>query len=110
MEPRAPRLPDERHPRSAGTFPRVLAKFVREQHWMPIEEAIRKMTAAPAARLKLADRGTIAVGKSADLVLFDPETIADRATFQDPFVLATGVKKVFLAGLPVWDAAAPRRR
>lgn len=99
-----------RHPRSAGTFPRVLAKFVREQHWMPIEEAIRKMTAAPAARLKLADRGTIAVGRSADLVLFDPETIADRATFQDPFVLATGVKKVFLAGQPVWDGAAPRRR
>ena len=102
-----------RHPRSAGTFPRVLARFVREQHWFPIEEAIRKMTSAPAARLGLADRGTIAVGRVADLVLFDPDTIADRATFQDPFVLATGVKTVFLAGKPVWDAdapPAPRRR
>ena len=96
-----------RHPRSAGTFPRVLASFVRERHWFPIEEAIRKMTSAPAARLGLADRGTIAVGKRADLVLFDPATIADRATFQDPFVLATGVKKVFLAGATVWNSDSP---
>jgi N-acyl-D-amino-acid deacylase len=96
-----------RHPRSAGTFPRVLASFVRERQWFPLQEAIRKMTGAPAARLKLADRGTIAVGKIADLVLFDPDTIADRATFQDPFVLATGVKKVFLGGVPVWDSDKP---
>jgi N-acyl-D-amino-acid deacylase len=103
-----------RHPRSAGTFPRVLAKFVREQHWFPLQEAIRKMTSAPAARLKLADRGTIAVGKVADLVLFDPDTIADRATFQDPFLLPTGVKTVWRDGAVVWDAgmatrAVPRR-
>jgi N-acyl-D-amino-acid deacylase len=65
------------------------------------------MTSAPAARLGLADRGTIAVGKRADLVLFDPATIADRATFQDPFVLATGVKKVFLAGATVWNSDSP---
>jgi len=99
-----------RHPRSAGTFPRVLAKFVREQHWLSLEEAIRKMTSAPAARLGLADRGTIAVGKTADLVLFDPDTIVDRATFKDPFVLATGVKKVFLAGATVWDSDKPAAR
>ena len=96
-----------RHPRTAGTFPRVLAKFVREQHWFPLQEAIRKMTSAPAARLKLADRGTIAVGKVADLVLFDPATIADRSTFQDPFVLATGVKGVWVSGVRVWDGAKP---
>ena len=93
-----------RHPRSAGTFPRVLAKFVREQHWFPLQEAIRKMTGAPAARLKLADRGTIAAGTIADLVLFDPATITDRSTFQEPFLLATGVKGVWVSGARVWDA------
>jgi N-acyl-D-amino-acid deacylase len=96
-----------RHPRSAGTFPRVLAKFVREQHWFSLPEAIRKMTSAPAARLTLADRGTIAVGKIADLVLLDPATIADRSTFQEPFVLATGVKGVWVSGVRVWDGSKP---
>ena len=96
-----------RHPRSAGTFPRVLGKFVREQRWFTLQEAIRKMTSAPAARLKLADRGTIAVGKIADLVLFDPAAIADRSTFQDPFVLATGVRGVWVNGVRVWDGAKP---
>ena len=93
-----------RHPRSAGTFPRVLGKFVREEHWLSLPDAVRKMTTAPAARLKLADRGTIAAGKIADLVLFDPATVVDRATFQDPFVLATGVKGVWVSGVRVWDA------
>src|SRR5436190_1284779 len=96
-----------RHPRSAGTFPRVLGKFVREQKWMFLQEAIRKMTSAPAARLTLADRGTLAVGKAADLVLFDPAAIADRATFQDPFVLPVGVKGVWVNGARVWDSGTP---
>jgi N-acyl-D-amino-acid deacylase len=96
-----------RHPRSAGSFPRVLGKFVREQHWFSLQEGIRKMTSAPAARLKLADRGTIAAGKIADLVLFDPATIADRSTFQEPFVLATGMKGVWVNGARVWDAGKP---
>ena len=94
-----------RHPRSAGTFPRVLGDFVRERHWSPLQDAIHKMTGALAARLKLADRGAIAVGNIADLVLFDPATIADRSTFQDPFVLATGVKGVWVNGIQVWDGA-----
>lgn len=96
-----------RHPRSAGTFPRVLGKFVREQHWFPLQEAVRKMTGAPAARLKLASRGRIAPGQIADLVLFDPATIADRSTFQDPFVLATGVQGVWVSGVRVWDGSKP---
>jgi N-acyl-D-amino-acid deacylase len=91
-----------RHPRSSGTFPRVLARFVREQHWLTLQEAVRKMTSAPAARLKLADRGTLAAGKRADLVLFDPDTIADRSTFADPFVLPAGVRQVFRDGVSVW--------
>jgi N-acyl-D-amino-acid deacylase len=93
-----------RHPRSAGAFPRVLGKFVREERWFSLQEGIRKMTGAPAARLKLADRGTIAAGKIADLVLFDPATIADRSTFEEPFVLATGMKGVWVSGARVWDA------
>ena len=96
-----------RHPRSAGTFPRVLSMFVREQHWFTLQEAIRKMTGAPAARLKLADRGAIAAGNVADLVLFDPATIGDRSTFQDPFVLATGMKGVWVSGVRVWDGTKP---
>src|SRR5436190_13920724 len=96
-----------RHPRSAGTFTRVLGKFVREQNWMSLQEAIRKMTSAPAARLTLADRGTLAVGKAADLVLFDPAAIADRATFKDPFVLPVGVKGVWVNGARVWDSGTP---
>lgn len=65
------------------------------------------MTSAPAARLKLSDRGTIAAGKVADLVLFDPARIADRSTFQDPAVVPTGVEKVRVAGTLVWDAGKP---
>src|SRR3954471_15447973 len=83
-----------RHPRSSGTFPRVLGRFVRERHWLTLEQAVRKMTDVPAARLKLTDRGIVAVGKRADLVLFDPDTIADRSTFTEPFLLATGVRQV----------------
>jgi N-acyl-D-amino-acid deacylase len=85
----------------------VLGKFVREQNWLTLQEAIRKMTSAPAARLKLADRGTLAVGKAADLVLFDPAAIADRATFQDPFVLPLGVKGVWVNGARVWNSGTP---
>jgi N-acyl-D-amino-acid deacylase len=96
-----------RHPRGAGTFPRVLGRYVRELGWLTLPEAIRKMTSAPAARLKLSDRGTIAAGKVADLVLFDPATIADRSTFQDPAVLPTGMEKVWVAGTLVWDAGKP---
>lgn len=90
------------HPRGAGTFPRVLGRFVREQPWLSLPEAIRKMTSLPAARLGLADRGRIAVGAKADLVLFDPATIVDRSTFEAPRALAEGVRLVWVNGEPVW--------
>lgn len=90
------------HPRGAGTFPRVLGRFVREQHWLSLPEAIRKMTSLPATRLGLADRGRIAVGAKADLVLFDPATIVDRSTFEAPRALAEGVRLVWVNGEPVW--------
>lgn len=92
-----------RHPRATGSFPRVLGRYVREQNWLSLPEAVRKMTSAPAARLKLADRGRIAPGFAADLVLFDPATVIDRSTFQDPSVLPDGIRKVMVAGLLVWD-------
>src|SRR3984893_279849 len=96
-----------RHPRSAGTFPRVLGLFVRDRHWLSLPEAVRKMTLAPADRLKLNDRGRIAPGAVADLVLFDPETVRDRATFESPATPPAGVEKVFVGGQLVWDGGKP---
>ncbi len=86
------------HPRSFGTFARVLGRYVREERVLRLEEAVRKMTSLPAARLGLTDRGRIAVGQVADLAVFDPGTIAERATYEDPWQLATGVSAVLLAG------------
>ncbi len=95
------------HPRGAGTFPRVLGLYVREKQWMTLPEAIRKMTAMPAARMGLKDRGTLAPGMKADLVLFDPATVIDHSTFEQPRALATGIAKVWVNGGLVWTGAAP---
>ena len=92
-----------RHPRGAGTFPRVLGKYVREDRWLTLPEAIRKMTSAPADRLKLTGRGRIAAGTVADLVLLNPKTVIDKSTFSDPGILATGIEKVWVGGELVWD-------
>ncbi|HKV36598.1 MAG TPA: D-aminoacylase [Pyrinomonadaceae bacterium] len=92
-----------RHPRGAGTYPRVLGRYVREQRWLSLPEAIRKMTSFPAARFKLHDRGLIRSGFKADLVLFDPVRVIDRATFKDPQLVADGVKRVFVNGIEVWN-------
>jgi len=96
-----------RHPRGAGTFPRVLGRFVRERKWLPLEEAIRKMTSLPAARLKLTDRGVVRPGVWADLVLFDPATVIDHSTFNEPFILSTGIRNVWVNGTLVWDEPRP---
>lgn len=90
------------HPRGAGTFPRVLGRYVRETQLMSLPEAIRKMTSMPARRLGLADRGVVRAGMKADLVLFDPATIIDRATFDAPRELSTGIHAVFVNGTQVW--------
>lgn len=71
---------------------------MREQGILSLEEAVRKMTGLPAERLRLADRGRVAAGWIADLSLFDPATVTDRSTFDDPWQLATGVRAVFLGG------------
>lgn len=91
-----------RHPRGAGTYPRVLGRFVHEQHWLSLTEAIRKMTSLPAWRLDLKDRGSIKTGYKADLVLFDPTTVIDRSTFQQPQLISDGIKAVFVNGVEVW--------
>jgi N-acyl-D-amino-acid deacylase len=96
-----------RHPRATGTFPRVLGRYVRERRWLSLPEAVRKMTSAPAARLKLTDRGRIAPGLVADLVLFDPDTVIDRSTFEEPALLPAGIRKVMVAGVLVWDEGKP---
>lgn len=92
-----------RHPRGAGTFPRVLGRFVRERQWLTLEDAVRKMTSLPAARLKLTGRGVIRPGAWADLVLFDPATVIDRSTFDEPFTLSTGIRQVWVNGTLVWE-------
>jgi N-acyl-D-amino-acid deacylase len=94
------------HPRNFGTFPRVLGRYVREEKIIPLAEAIRKMTSLPASILGLADRGTIAPGQAADLVLFDPATVGDRATFEDPFQYPVGIDTVIVNGQVVLDEGA----
>jgi N-acyl-D-amino-acid deacylase len=92
------------HPRSTGTFPRVLGLYVREKRWLTLPEAVRKMTSLPAQRLGWKDRGVLREGAFADLVLFNPVTVIDRSTFARPFELPTGIEKVFVNGALVWDA------
>jgi N-acyl-D-amino-acid deacylase len=89
------------HPRAYGTFPRVLRKYVREERRMRLEEAIRKFTSLPASRLRLNDRGVLKAGMWADVVVFDPQAIADRATFAAPNQLSVGMQWVLINGVPV---------
>jgi N-acyl-D-aspartate/D-glutamate deacylase/CubicO group peptidase (beta-lactamase class C family) len=95
------------HPRGAGTFPRVLGRFVRDENWLTLPDAIRKMTSMPAARIGLRDRGVIRTGMKADLVLFDPATIIDRSTFEQPRLRARGVHRVWVNGEAVWTGDSP---
>jgi N-acyl-D-amino-acid deacylase len=80
------------------SFPRVLARYVRERRALSLEQAIRKMTSLPASRVGLRDRGWIAAGLAADIVVFDPTRIEDRATFADPFRYPAGIKAVLING------------
>ena len=89
------------HPRSYGTFARVLGRFVREERAAPLEDVIRRMTAFPAANLKLDRRGLLRPGFFADVVAFDPATVADHATYTAPHAYATGVAHVLVNGVPV---------
>jgi len=98
MAPEGIFLKSSTHPRAYGNFVRLLGKYVREEQVIPLEEAVRRLTGLPAANLELADRGRLIPGAFADIVVFDPATIADRATFELPHQLAVGVRHVFVNG------------
>ena len=91
------------HPRSYGTFARVLSRYVREQHTLTLEEAVRKMTSFPAARLGLVDRGLVRPGMKADLAIFDPARVRDTATFEKPHQYAEGFSHIVVNGLVVYE-------
>src|SRR3954470_22766860 len=95
------------HPRLWGTFPRVLGHYCREIGLFGLETAVRKMTGMPAARFGLAGRGILAEGAYADLTVFDPETVIDRAPFAEPTRPAAGIAHVFVNGQPVWSDGKP---
>jgi N-acyl-D-amino-acid deacylase len=86
------------HPRAYGNFARLLGKYVRENHDLTLQEAVRRLSGFPAQNLSLADRGLLKTGYFADIVVFDPDTIADRATYDKPHQLAVGVKDVLVNG------------
>ena len=89
------------HPRSYGTYPRILGRFVRDDGVLRLEDAVRKMTSAVAERLSIRDRGLLREGLHADIVVFDPATIIDYATYEKPHQLSTGVQWVFVNGAAV---------
>jgi N-acyl-D-amino-acid deacylase len=91
------------HPRAWGTFPRYLARYVRELGVLSLEECVAHLTGRAARRLRLTDRGLVREGYAADLVLFDPSTVADTATFDEPRQPATGIPYVLVNGVPVID-------
>jgi N-acyl-D-amino-acid deacylase len=95
------------HPRLWGTFPRVLGHYCRELELFGLETAVHKMTGLSAARFGLEGRGTVAEGAFADLCVFDPAAVIDRATFAEPTLPAAGIAHVFVNGTPVWSEGAP---
>lgn len=91
------------HPRAYGSFPRILAYYVRENKILSLEDAIRKMTSLPAQRVGIKDRGILKPGFYADLVMFDPEKVTDKATFENPHQYSVGMDLVLVNGRPVWE-------
>jgi len=89
------------HPRAYGTFPRIIRKYVREERQLTLEDAIRKFSSLPAQRMRLGDRGALKVGMWADVVVFDPDSVRDRATFAHPNQLSEGMRWVLVNGVPV---------
>jgi len=101
MAPEGKFLESSTHPRAYGNFARVLGKYVREEKVITLAEAVRKLSGLPAANLGLDHRGLIKQGYFADVVVFDPNTIADKATYENPHQYAVGMKQVFVNGVQV---------
>src|SRR5260370_16434928 len=87
------------HPRAYGSFPRILGRYVRDQHLLTLEQAIRKFTSLPAQRMGLRDRGVMRIGAFADITIFDPSTVNDVATFEDPHRPSLGIEYVIVNGV-----------
>ncbi len=98
LAPEEPFLSSNTHPRAYGNFARLLGRYVRDEGLIPLEEAVRRLTSLPAENLKIVGRGRLAPGYFADIVVFDPATVSDHATFESPHQLATGVRDVFVNG------------
>ena len=101
LAPEEPFLQSNPHPRAYGNFARLLGRYVRDERVIPLQEAIRRLTSLPASNLRIADRGALRPGHFADIAIFDPGTIADRATFQAPHQYAVGMRHVFVNGTQV---------
>jgi N-acyl-D-aspartate/D-glutamate deacylase len=86
------------HPRSFGTFPRVLGQYVRERKLLTWEDAVRKMTSLNATKIRLVDRGLLRIGMAADVTIFDPDKVVDRSTYTEPFQYAEGIEYVVVNG------------
>jgi N-acyl-D-amino-acid deacylase len=97
---------DGGHPRGFGTYPRILGRYVRERKVMPLTEAIHKATALAAEHMGFTDRGRIAKGLAADLVLLNPSTVIDNATTEKPHEVSTGIVAVWVNGIPVFENGA----
>jgi N-acyl-D-amino-acid deacylase len=95
------------HPRAYGNFARLLGHYVRDERLIPLEEAVRRLTSLPATNLGIRDRGALRSGHFADLAIFDPATIADRATFAEPHQYAVGMRHVFVNGVQVLAEGEP---
>jgi N-acyl-D-amino-acid deacylase len=101
MSPEGVFVKTSTHPRTYGNFARLLGKYVRDEHVIPLEEAVRKLSALPADTLRVKDRGRLTVGHFADVVVFDPKIIADKATYEQPHQFAVGMKHVWVNGTQV---------
>jgi N-acyl-D-aspartate/D-glutamate deacylase len=104
LDPAGPSGAGQPHPRSYGCYPRLLGRYVRDESALTMEAAVHKSTLQVAQRFAIPDRGVVAPGYVADLVVFDPAVIADRATFTDPQQMATGISTVIVSGRAVlWE-------
>jgi N-acyl-D-amino-acid deacylase len=101
MAPELPFTKSSTHPRAYGNFARLLGRYVRDEKVIPLEEAIRRLSGLPATNFELQGRGFIREGMYADLAIFDPRTIGDRATFEKPHQFAVGMRHVFVNGVQV---------
>ncbi len=99
--PQARAMKASQHPRAYGTFARVVGHYVRDEHLLTLEDAVRKITSQAADRANLSDRGVLRPGLKADITIFDPETIRDLATYPEPHQFSEGVSDVIVNGVPV---------